>query len=203
MRTAPHRPDRSTTHRRVAAVAVVALTLAACGEGEATDTDDTDDEVDDAAEAADEVDDPDTNGDAATVAIGSTDLGEVLVGGEGMTLYLFDPDDQGASTCYDDCADAWPPLIDEDPVAGDGVDDALLGTTEREDGEPQVTYDGWPVYHWASDQGPGDATGQGVQDVWWVIEADGTPVRDTDESDTDDPDEDATDEDATDEDAGY
>ena len=105
-----------------------------------------------------------------------------------------DPDEQGESTCYDDCADAWPPLIDEDPVAGDGVDEALLGTTERDDGSLQVTYDGWPVYLWASDQEPGDATGQGVQDDWWVIDADGTPIRDTD---------DAADEDDEDDGAGY
>ena len=183
------RPNRATsTRRRLTAVAVLALALAACGEEEAPDTaaDEAEDEDVDATD--------DAGGDDTTVAVGSTDLGEVLVDGDGMTLYLFDPDEQGESTCYDDCADAWPPLIDEDPVAGDGVDEALLGTTERDDGSLQVTYDGWPVYLWASDQEPGDATGQGVQDDWWVIDADGTPIRDTD---------DAADEDDEDDGAGY
>ncbi len=31
------------------------------------------------------------------------DLGTFLVDGEGMTLYLFTPDDQGPSTCEGDC----------------------------------------------------------------------------------------------------
>lgn len=117
---------------------------------------------------------------AATVALGSTDLGEVLVGPDGMTLYLYDPDAQGASTCYDQCAQAWPPLLADDgaPAAGDGVDAALLGTTERTDGGLQVTYDGWPLYYWAQDDAPGDATGQGVNDVWWVLDASGEPIRD-------------------------
>ncbi len=171
MRTAPSRANRPTpSRRRLAAVAVLALALAACGE-EVPDMASDEGEDADAGDDVVQVDD-------ATVAIGSTDLGEVLVDGDGMTLYLFDPDDQGESTCYDDCAAAWPPLIDEDPVAGDGVDAALLNTTERDDGSLQVTYDGWPVYLWASDQEPGDATGQGVQDAWWVVETDGTPVRD-------------------------
>ena len=176
------RPDRRPTRRRLATAAVLTLALAACGDEAVTDT-----EADVVEDAGDEelVDDDtadDTAEGEATVAVGSTDLGEVLVDGAGMTLYLFDPDEQGESTCDDDCAAAWPPLIDEDPVAGDGADDALLGTTERDDGSLQVTYDGWPVYLWASDQEPGDATGQGVEDVWWVLEADGTPIRDADDA---------------------
>ena len=45
-------------------------------------------------------------------------LGSVLVDGKGMTLYLFVPDKQLAtSTCYGACAQAWPPLLL--PVGGD------------------------------------------------------------------------------------
>jgi predicted lipoprotein with Yx(FWY)xxD motif len=116
--------------------------------------------------------------DGVVVAIGSTDLGDILVDADGMTLYMFDPDDQGPSVCYDECAENWPPLLTHgDPVA-DGVDEALLGTTERDDGTLQVTYDDWPLYYWVADNAPGDVNGQGVQDVWWVLTADGTPVRD-------------------------
>jgi predicted lipoprotein with Yx(FWY)xxD motif len=91
---------------------------------------------------------------------------------------VFEPDAQGPSTCYDDCAASWPPLLTEDePVPGAGIDDALLATAERDDGATQVTYDGWPLYHWAGDDTPGDTGGQGVGDVWWVVDPDGTPVR--------------------------
>ena len=70
-----------------------------------------------------------------TVGIGETDLGSILVDAEGMTLYLFEADTDGTSTCYDECADAWPALIGDAPIAGEGIDEGLLGTAERDDGQ--------------------------------------------------------------------
>jgi predicted lipoprotein with Yx(FWY)xxD motif len=107
-----------------------------------------------------------------TVLVGGNDeLGDFLVAANGMTLYLFENDSTNRSNCYDQCADAWPPLtIDEGqtPVAGPGLS-GNLGTTNRDDGTIQVTYSGMPLYFWAADQEPGDATGQGVGDVWFVV----------------------------------
>lgn len=115
-----------------------------------------------------------------TVAVADTSLGEILVDAEGMTLYMFDPDEQGESTCYDDCATAWPPLVvEEDPVAGEGADESLLGTVERDDGAMQVTYNDWPLYYWQQDTEAGDTTGQAVNDVWWVVGPDGEPIRES------------------------
>src|SRR5215207_681769 len=38
-------------------------------------------------------------------------VGSFLTDVEGTTLYLFTPDTTpGESTCYDDCAESWPPL---------------------------------------------------------------------------------------------
>ncbi|MEX0985203.1 MAG: hypothetical protein WD096_09155 [Actinomycetota bacterium] len=113
---------------------------------------------------------------AATVQVADSDLGSLLVDADGMTLYLFEADTDGTSTCYDECADAWPALIADVPTAGDGVDQSLLGTTERDDGDLQVTYAGHPVYHFASDQSAGDTRGQGVGDVWYVIDPAGTAI---------------------------
>lgn len=112
----------------------------------------------------------------ATVHVADSDLGSILVDADGMTLYLFEADTDGSSTCYDDCATAWPALIDDAPVAGDGVDEALLGTTERDDGEVQVTYDGQPLYYFASDEAAGDINGQGVGDVWYVVDPAGAAI---------------------------
>lgn len=123
-------------------------------------------------------------GTGTTVAVESTDeYGDILVDGEGMTLYMFDSDTQGeeASTCYDDCLGNWPPLTGEDPEAGDGVT-AKLSTFEREDGEIQVAANGWPLYHFANDSSPGDTNGQGVGDVWWLLDPAGEPI--TGDSDT-------------------
>jgi len=119
-------------------------------------------------------------GTSATVQVRSHDeLGDILVDAEGMTLYMFDSDTkgEGASTCYEGCAENWPPLtVDGEPTAGDGVT-AELTTFERDTGETQVAAAGWPLYYFAPDESPGDATGQGVNDVWWVLGPDGSVKR--------------------------
>lgn len=104
-------------------------------------------------------------------------LGQFLTDGEGNTLYLFLNDSPDTSVCYDACAENWPPLISEGEVAaGEGVNPDLIGTTERDDGSLQVTYNGWPLYYFAGDENPGDTTGQDVGDVWYVVSPDGEPV---------------------------
>ena len=117
-----------------------------------------------------------TPADAATVQLAESDLGSILVDTDGMTLYRFEADTDGTSTCYDECADAWPALVDDAPTAGDGVDAALLDTTERDDGELQVTYAGQPLYYFSADKAPGDTEGQGLNDVWYVVDAAGDAV---------------------------
>lgn len=111
---------------------------------------------------------------AATVALADHELGRILVDGAGRTLYGFTADVDGVSTCYDQCAVKWPPLLsDGAPTVGEGLDASMLTTVERSDGSAQLKYGDWPLYHWAADTAPGDATGQGVGGVWFVIGADG------------------------------
>ena len=107
------------------------------------------------------------------------DMGRILVAANGMTLYMFDKDAPGVSNCYGECAGRWPPLLvaaGEQPSAAEGIS-AVMGVTERTDGTYQVTANGWPLYFWWKDVNPGDATGQAVGDVWWVMSPDGTPMR--------------------------
>ena len=109
------------------------------------------------------------------LSVAETSAGEHLVDAEGNTLYLFLPDEQGDSTCYDGCASNWPPLAG--PIdAADGVDADLISTAARDDGTEQVTYNGWPLYYYAADSEPGDTNGQGVSDVWFVVDAAGEPI---------------------------
>ncbi|WP_159901397.1 COG4315 family predicted lipoprotein [Salinirussus salinus] len=108
-------------------------------------------------------------------------LGPLLAGPDGLTLYMFDRDTQeaDASACSGGCADVWPPLTaDGTPTRGEDVT-ATVGSFERASGDRQVTAGGWPLYYYASDGTPGDAAGQGVNDVWWVLDPAGTPVRPT------------------------
>jgi predicted lipoprotein with Yx(FWY)xxD motif len=77
-----------------------------------------------------------------TIALADTSLGKVLVAANGMTLYMFTPDDgQAASTCGTGCIDKWPALIADSPTAGAGLDASKLSTVARADGSGnQVKY---------------------------------------------------------------
>lgn len=118
------------------------------------------------------VDDGEADAAGTSLQLVSTQYGDVLADGDGWILYLFTPDDRGDSTCYDGCAANWPP-VPEIAEVGDGLDPTLLGTTARTDGTTQATYGGWPLYLFAGDAEPGDTNGQGVNDVWFVIDANG------------------------------
>jgi predicted lipoprotein with Yx(FWY)xxD motif len=106
--------------------------------------------------------------------------GSVLVNGDGMPLYVFSLDTGDTSACTGDCATEWMPVASQGtPAAGDGVDATKLGTITRDDGSMQVTYNGHPLYTFASDTGSGDAAGQGMEDnggTWNLISATGEPI---------------------------
>jgi predicted lipoprotein with Yx(FWY)xxD motif len=104
-------------------------------------------------------------------------LGNILVDGKGMTLYMFTKDEPDKSNCAGDCLAAWPPLLAVDsPSVGEGVDASLLGTADLPDGSKIVTYNKMPLYFWQADKNPGDTTGQGVNSVWYVVSPDGEPI---------------------------
>jgi predicted lipoprotein with Yx(FWY)xxD motif len=119
---------------------------------------------------------PSPPAEASTVQVVESDFGSILADADGMTLYLFEADEGSTSSCYDDCAAAWPALESDSPTGGEGVDASLLGTTERDDGTTQVTYAGHPLYYYAADGSAGDVTGQGINDVWFVVGPDGAAV---------------------------
>jgi len=116
----------------------------------------------------------------ASVALAQSDLGKILVDGQGRTLYLFEADKGTTSTCDGACASAWPPLTTADqPVAGVGVPASKLGTTKRGDGMTEVTYNGHPLYTYAGDSAPGQTSGQGSDDFgaeWYVLSGAGSPI---------------------------
>ena len=118
---------------------------------------------------------------STVVDLRSTTLGQILVDGSGRTLYLFEGDKGMSSTCDGACAGVWPPLVSSGggAQAGQGVNQSLLGTTTRTDGTKEVTYNGHPLYHFASDQKAGDTTGQGLTSFganWYVLAASGDKV---------------------------
>lgn len=116
------------------------------------------------------------SGSAATsgstmLMVADSDLGEIVVDGEGMTVYMFDNDTQGAgeSVCEGQCATNWPAVTtDGEAPEVEGVT-GEVGTIEGVDGATQVTLNGWPLYTFAGDTAAGDVAGQGVGGVWWVL----------------------------------
>ncbi|MER3443371.1 MAG: hypothetical protein C4342_04620 [Armatimonadota bacterium] len=97
--------------------------------------------------------------------------GKVLAGPHGLTLYRFDRDQRGVSNCSGNCLTQWPPLLVSHLPIGVKNLGGEWGTLTRDDGRIQVTYNGWPLYYYAADKNPGEAYGQGVGNVWWVIKA--------------------------------
>ncbi|MFF3440641.1 hypothetical protein [Streptosporangium sp. NPDC002721] len=118
----------------------------------------------------------------AVVELGETRIGRVLVGEGGRTLYLFDEDRNGRSSCSGACARAWPPYVtDGRPEAGQGVKADLLDTIERDDGTTQVTYNDHPLYYFAKDTAAGDIQGHDVDAFdgeWYAVTAEGKKARD-------------------------
>jgi predicted lipoprotein with Yx(FWY)xxD motif len=113
-----------------------------------------------------------------TVKVGESSLGQILVDGAGRTLYAFTPDTAGESTCYDDCAVAWPPLLAEGEIAvGAGLDAASFTTVARTDSGMQVKVGQWPLYYFAQDAAPGDVKGQTLQDKWYVVSPAGELIK--------------------------
>jgi len=102
---------------------------------------------------------------ASTMATNPAKVADgVLVGSNGMTLYIFDKDTAGAgkSVCNGPCAQNWPPLAAATGAGSSGEWTVIA----RDDGSKQWAYKGKPVYFWAKDQKAGDRTGDGVNGIW-------------------------------------
>ena len=97
----------------------------------------------------------------------------MLVNGDGMTLYLFEADTGTTSTCSGDCARNWPPLTTTGNATGTmGASSSMLGTTTRDDGSTQVTYNGHPLYLYTGDTAAGQANGEGINHfggLWYAV----------------------------------
>jgi predicted lipoprotein with Yx(FWY)xxD motif len=123
---------------------------------------------------------PSAQSTGAVVAVATSPLGQMLVDSTGRTLYLFEADKNGSSTCDGPCAQAWPPLLTTGaPTAGTGTTAANLGTTTRKDGTTEVTFGGHPLYYYAGDTKAGDTTGQGLNQFgakWYVLAPSGDKI---------------------------
>lgn len=124
--------------------------------------------------------------DAAALQVEESELyGRYLTDGAGRTLYIFTADTQGGEgrkaviACGDDgCLQRWPLLTGDAPEAAEGVQAELIGSLPH--GEDRaITYNGWPLYYFYKDKGPGDVGGQDIGSFggeWYLIAPDGSVI---------------------------
>jgi predicted lipoprotein with Yx(FWY)xxD motif len=116
----------------------------------------------------------------AKLKLVGSEFGRAVMNGKGRVLYLFDKETTRTPQCYGDCAVAWPPFLTKGkPVAGEGLDQKLVGTTLRTDGRRQVTYRGHPLYYYVHDS-PGVILCQDVFEFggrWLIVNRRGNAIR--------------------------
>ncbi len=140
---------------RVAAAATLSILLAGCG-GDDTTTAQPAEEPSATATAtpSDAPTQPapqaSTRARGTVIKTADSQFGEVLFDGDGQAIYLFDKEKTTKPECYDECAEAWPPVLtDGEPAASASAREDRLGTTTRTDDSVQVTYAGHPLYYYA------------------------------------------------------
>ena len=97
-------------------------------------------------------------------------VGSYLTDAKGMTLYWFKKDSPAKSACAGPCVEKWPIYHRETVAAGEGTKAEDFATITRDDGKKQTTFRGYPLYYWSGDKASGDTKGQGINNVWYVID---------------------------------
>ncbi len=163
-----------STHRyaivRLVGAAVIALVVAACGSGDST-----------SGSTPSSPDSSMQGSSGAALGVASTSLGDVLVDGQGLTVYMLTADSPNHSSCSSQCLAYWPPVAASSGGAPSvpGIS-ATLGVTKATDGKSMLTANGWPLYTFANDGAPGDVEGEGVQTfggTWYALSPAGQPIK--------------------------
>ncbi len=174
-------PRKRDLARGAALAGLLAIALAACGGYQAPGGNDQP-----AQQAPQQAQQPQqqpsapAQADAAIVKVVNSRFGPILADAGGRTLYAFTKDVKGSghSNCNGECIATWPALTASGtPLAGGGVQAAMLGTIQRSDGTSQVTYNDWPLYFYGADAKAGQANGQGINGIWFVLDGNGKLVK--------------------------
>jgi len=101
----------------------------------------------------------------------------VLVDQNGCALYLDTRDTATSTGCDTACEQTWIPLPAPAELRGNGLDQSKLGTFQRPSGKSQVTYNGHQLYRFVGDRAPGEAKGQGIDGVHFLVGTNGEAVK--------------------------
>jgi predicted lipoprotein with Yx(FWY)xxD motif len=111
---------------------------------------------------------------SATLMVASTPLGNILVDVSAMTVYTYvkDSPNSNTSACTGACLANWPPLTvtqGTQVTLAKGAQGTIGVITRSDTNDSQVTFNGWPLYHFKGDAKPGDTAGEGIANSWTVI----------------------------------
>lgn len=156
-------------------LAVAGLIAGACGE-DGGDTAEDDAAATTSQPADDTTEETTGSATGATVQVADNpEFGEILVGPNGHTLYLFEKDQGTTTACTGGCANAWPALSAAgEPTAGEGIDETKLSTADGQVPN-HVTYNGHLLYFFARDTAPGEVKGIDVE-AWFPVNPAGEKV---------------------------
>ena len=97
----------------------------------------------------------------------------VLTNAKGMILYYKLDDPRPASACTGSCAMAWPPVLSNSMNMNMMVSSSMMLphklTVYKTANGSQIEYDGHPLYTYAGDMTPGQFTGRGKGNVWYLV----------------------------------
>jgi predicted lipoprotein with Yx(FWY)xxD motif len=117
---------------------------------------------------------PAVNSIGTTTAVVGGQSRTILTDSKGRTLYLFAPEKDGKVATTPALLKVWPALLLPDATAAPTANAGLpgkLGAVTRPDGGRQVTYNEWPLYTYVGDGKPGDTTGDGIGNQWFVVQS--------------------------------
>ncbi len=114
------------------------------------------------------------NGSAAVISTATVTVkGQsetVLTDGQGRTLYYFTADTATQSAVSSNLAKIWHPLLftgSGGPTSSTSLTGKLNVLTDTNGN--QVEYNGHPLYTFSGDTAPGQANGEGVAGMWYVV----------------------------------
>jgi predicted lipoprotein with Yx(FWY)xxD motif len=106
--------------------------------------------------------------------------GEVVGSIARVVAYTDDSEHAGHFVCTSaSCTATWRPWLTDGGkvVASSGVQQSLIGSVKRPDGEIQMTYGSHPLYLYAHTQHAVQANAQGAGGVWYVVGTNGDVIK--------------------------
>jgi len=99
----------------------------------------------------------------------------IVVDHNGKTVYIYKPNGTSTTSKVPAALKAvWPAVtsMESTPTVGTGLSNGKTKVNAQD----QVSYNGQLLYTFSADTKPGDAMGQGLGNVWYVLAPNGTPI---------------------------